>query len=81
METAGSGGRYRLGRLGSVLLLLVPLLGVAAAGPGSAEPQARPADAAATRVADAGTPPRSLGPGAPPPPPPPQFGARPPPHD
>ncbi|MGW2700731.1 hypothetical protein [Streptomyces sp. NPDC001340] len=62
METAGSGGRYRLGRLGSALLLLVPLLGVAAAaGPGSAEPQARPADAAATRVAYAGTRHRSLG--------------------
>jgi Tol biopolymer transport system component len=62
METAGSGGRYRLGRLGSSLLLLVPLLGVAAAaGPGSAEPQARPADAAATRVAYAGTRHRSLG--------------------
>ncbi|MFG2120613.1 hypothetical protein [Streptomyces sp. NPDC048710] len=62
METAGSGGRYRLGRLGSALLLLVPLLGVAAAaGPGSAEPRARPADAAATRVAYAGTRHRSLG--------------------
>ncbi|SOD85956.1 DUF11 domain-containing protein [Streptomyces sp. Ag109_G2-15] len=62
METAGSGGRYRLGRLGSALLLLVPLFGVAAAaGPGSAEPQARPADAAATRVAYAGTRHRSLG--------------------
>ncbi|MGW2746093.1 hypothetical protein [Streptomyces sp. NPDC001450] len=62
METAGSGGRYRLGRLGSALLLLVPLLGVAAAaGPGSAEPQARPAAAAATRVTYAGTRHRSLG--------------------
>ncbi|WP_336110468.1 hypothetical protein [Streptomyces sp. PTD9-10] len=62
METAGSGGRYRLGRLGSALLLLVPLLGVAAAaGPGSAEPRAGAADAAATRVAYAGTRHRSLG--------------------
>ncbi|MCZ0988753.1 hypothetical protein O1M54_29090 [Streptomyces diastatochromogenes] len=62
METAGSGRRYRLGRLGSSLLLLVPLLGVAAAaGPGSAEPQVKAADAAATRVAYAGTRHRSLG--------------------
>ncbi|MDO0934849.1 hypothetical protein QQY66_25405 [Streptomyces sp. DG2A-72] len=63
METAGSGGRYRLGRLGMSLLLLIPLLGVtAAAGPGSAEPRARAAaDAADTRVAYAGTRHRSLG--------------------
>ncbi|BFO14732.1 hypothetical protein SHKM778_11200 [Streptomyces sp. KM77-8] len=42
MESAGSGGRYRLGRLGMSLLLILPLLGVtAAAGPGSAEPGTR----------------------------------------
>ncbi|WP_328502302.1 hypothetical protein OG828_24100 [Streptomyces sp. NBC_00457] len=63
METAGSGGRYRLGRLGMSLLLLIPLLGVAAAaGPGSAEPRAQAAaDAADARVAYAGTRHRSLG--------------------
>ncbi|GAA4947472.1 hypothetical protein GCM10023238_12290 [Streptomyces heliomycini] len=63
METAGSGGRYRLGRLGTSLLLLVPLLGVtAAAGPGSAEPRAAAAaDAAGTRIVYAGTGHRSLG--------------------
>ncbi|MFF0428610.1 hypothetical protein ACFYUJ_29980 [Streptomyces sp. NPDC004520] len=61
METAGPGGRYRLGRLGTSLLLLIPLLGVTAAtGPGSAEPAAA-ADAAETRVAYAGTGHRSLG--------------------
>jgi Tol biopolymer transport system component len=61
METAGPRGRYRLGRLGTALLLLIPLLGVtAAAGPGSAEPAAA-ADAAETRVAYAGTGHRSLG--------------------
>lgn len=63
MESAGPGGRYRLGRLGTSLLLLVPLLGVtAAAGPGSAEPQAKAVAAAAdARVAYAGTRHRSLG--------------------
>lgn len=63
METAGSGGRYRLGRLGMSLLLVVPLLGVTAAdGPGSAEPQVTDAlDTADTRVAYAGTRHRSLG--------------------
>ncbi|MFB9352786.1 hypothetical protein ACFFUA_36240 [Streptomyces heliomycini] len=63
METAGSGGRYRLGRLGTSLLLLVPLLGVTAAGgPGSAEPRAAAAaDAAGTRIVYAGTGHRSLG--------------------
>ncbi|WP_037873413.1 DUF11 domain-containing protein [Streptomyces sp. NRRL S-37] len=63
METAGSGGRYRLGRLGMSLLLVVPLLGVtAAAGPGSADPRpTAAADAAQTRIAYAGTGHRSLG--------------------
>lgn len=66
METAGSGGRYRLGRLGMSLLLLVPLLSVtASAGPGSAGPRVQAVadslDAADTRVAYAGTRHRSLG--------------------
>ncbi|WP_432138310.1 hypothetical protein [Streptomyces sp. bgisy154] len=62
METAGPGGRYRLGRLGLSLLLLLPLLGVtAAAGPGNAGPGVRAADAAGARVAFAGTRHRSLG--------------------
>ncbi|MEV0639422.1 hypothetical protein AB0I77_31705 [Streptomyces sp. NPDC050619] len=63
MGTAGPGGRYRLGRLGTSLLLLIPLLGVtAASGQGSgaaAEPRA--VDAADTRVTYAGTRHRSLG--------------------
>ncbi|MFD6172998.1 hypothetical protein [Streptomyces coeruleorubidus] len=63
MGTAGPGGRYRLGRLGTSLLLLIPMLGVtAASGQGSAEPsRPRVADAADTRVAYAGTRHRSLG--------------------
>ncbi|MFW6720221.1 hypothetical protein ACHZ98_08590 [Streptomyces sp. MAR4 CNY-716] len=66
METAGSGGRYRLGRLGMSLLLLLPLLSLTAgAGPDSAEPQVKAAadtaDSADTRVAYAGTRHRSLG--------------------
>ncbi|MFJ2606593.1 hypothetical protein ACIO13_16690 [Streptomyces sp. NPDC087425] len=62
MGTAGPGGRYRLGRLGTSLLLLIPLLGVsAAAGQGSAVSAPRAADAAETRVAYAGTRHRSLG--------------------
>ncbi|MDN0200542.1 hypothetical protein [Streptomyces sp. S.PNR 29] len=62
MGTAGPGGRYRLGRLGTSLVLLLPLLGVtAASGQGSAEPRPRAADAAGTRVAYAGTRHRSLG--------------------
>ncbi|WP_158973330.1 DUF11 domain-containing protein [Streptomyces griseus] len=62
MGTAGPGGRYRLGRLGTSVLLLIPLLGVtAASGQGSAEPRARVTDAAETRVAYAGTRHRSLG--------------------
>ncbi|MER6086434.1 hypothetical protein [Streptomyces bluensis] len=62
MGTAGPGRRYRLGRLGASLLLLIPLLGVtAASGRGSAESAQRVADAAGTRVAYAGTRHRSLG--------------------
>ncbi|MET7711217.1 hypothetical protein [Streptomyces sp. NPDC005407] len=62
MGTAGLGGRYRLGRLGTSLLLLIPLLGVtAASGQGSADPRPMAADAADTRVAYAGTRHRSLG--------------------
>ncbi|MEU8825097.1 hypothetical protein [Streptomyces sp. NPDC048636] len=62
MVTAGPGGRYRLGRLGASLLLLVPLVVVTAtSGEGSAEPRPRAADAANTRVAYAGTRHRSLG--------------------
>lgn len=63
MESAGSGGRYRLGRLGMSLLLFLPLLGVtAAAGPGNAEPgDTDAADAAQTRITYAGTGHRSLG--------------------
>jgi Tol biopolymer transport system component len=59
---AGRRGRYRLGRLGASLLLLIPLLAVtAASGQGSAEPAPRAADATGTRVAYAGTRHRSLG--------------------
>ncbi|MCX5055562.1 MULTISPECIES: hypothetical protein [unclassified Streptomyces] len=62
MGTADPGGRYRLGRLGTSLLLLIPLLGVtAASGQGSAVSAPRAADAAETRVAYAGTGHRSLG--------------------
>ncbi|MBX9396385.1 DUF11 domain-containing protein [Streptomyces sp. TRM72054] len=62
MGTAGPGGRYRLGRLGTSLLLLIPLLGVtAAAGQGSAESRPRAKAAADTRIAYAGTRHRSLG--------------------
>ena len=63
MRTAGPGGRYRPGRLGASLLLLIPLLAVtAASGQGSAEPRAQAvADAADTRIAYAGTGHRSLG--------------------
>ncbi|MFI1728879.1 hypothetical protein ACH40E_06485 [Streptomyces acidicola] len=64
MRTAGPGGRYRPGRLGLSLLLLVPLLGVtAASGQGGAESATRPAaaDTTDTRIAYAGTRHRSLG--------------------
>ncbi|MGQ4420540.1 TolB family protein, partial [Streptomyces sp. SAS_269] len=62
MGTADPGGRYRLGRLGTSLLLLIPLLGVtAASGQGSAASAPRAADATDTRVAYAGTRHRSLG--------------------
>ncbi|MFE4537996.1 hypothetical protein ACFRKB_23425 [Streptomyces scopuliridis] len=62
MGSAGPGGRYRLGRFGTSLLLLIPLLGVtAASGQGTAESAPRAADAADTRVAYAGTRHRSLG--------------------
>ncbi|MFI9760676.1 hypothetical protein ACIHFB_22325 [Streptomyces sp. NPDC051963] len=64
MGSAGLDGRYRLGRLGASLLLLIPLMAVtAASSPGSAEPRAKAvaADAAETRVAYAGTRHRSLG--------------------
>ncbi|WP_406475481.1 hypothetical protein [Streptomyces sp. NBC_01615] len=62
MGTAGPGERYRLGRLGTSLLLLIPLVGVtAASGQGSAESRPLAADAADTRVAYAGTRHRSLG--------------------
>ncbi|KOX41278.1 DUF11 domain-containing protein, partial [Streptomyces sp. NRRL F-6492] len=63
METAGPGGRHRLGRLGSSLLLLVPLLGATgAAGPGGTGTGPAAADAAdTTRIAYAGTGHRSLG--------------------
>ncbi|MFD4762077.1 hypothetical protein ACFWOJ_25360 [Streptomyces sp. NPDC058439] len=64
MRTAGPGGRYRPGRLGLSLLLLIPLLRVtAASGQGSAEsaPRAAAAGTAGTRIAYAGTRHRSLG--------------------
>ncbi|MGW5371309.1 hypothetical protein ACWER6_24150 [Streptomyces sp. NPDC004009] len=62
MGTADPGGRYRLGRLGTSLLLLIPLLGVtAASGQGTAASAPRAADATDTRVAYAGTRHRSLG--------------------
>ncbi|MEU8629880.1 hypothetical protein [Streptomyces sp. NPDC048669] len=62
MRTAGPGGRFRPGRLGASLLLLIPLLAVTtAAGEGSAESRPQAADAAATRIAYAGTRHRSLG--------------------
>ncbi|WP_328864288.1 hypothetical protein OG892_37830 [Streptomyces sp. NBC_00341] len=62
MRTAGPGGRFRPGRLGASLLLLIPLLAVTtAAGEGSAEPRPQAAEAAATRIAYAGTRHRSLG--------------------
>ncbi|MFD0020581.1 hypothetical protein [Streptomyces sp. NPDC058382] len=62
MRTAGPGGRFRPGRLGASLLLLIPLLVVTtASGEGSAESRPQAADAAATRIAYAGTRHRSLG--------------------
>ncbi|MFI9611269.1 hypothetical protein ACIHCM_06170 [Streptomyces sp. NPDC052023] len=62
MATAGPGGRYRLGRLGTSMLLLIPLLGVtAAAGQNGAESRPRVAAAGDARVAYAGTRHRSLG--------------------
>ncbi|MTE17744.1 hypothetical protein F0L17_01065 [Streptomyces sp. TRM43335] len=62
MGTAGPGGRNRLVRLGTSLLLVVPLLTVTAASEQSgAEPRPRAADAAETRIAYAGTRHRSLG--------------------
>ncbi|WP_432039250.1 hypothetical protein [Streptomyces cucumeris] len=62
MVTADPGGRFRLGRIGASLLLLIPLITVTAtSGEGSAEPRPRAADAANTRVAYAGTRHRSLG--------------------
>ncbi|MFI5866386.1 hypothetical protein [Streptomyces sp. NPDC051546] len=63
METAGPGGRRRLRRLGSALLLLVPLLGATGpAGQGGTASGPGTADAAdTTRIAYAGTGHRSLG--------------------
>lgn len=62
MRTAGPGGRFRPGRLGASLLLLIPLVVVTtASGEGSAEPRPQAADATATRIAYAGTRHRSLG--------------------
>ncbi|RSS34118.1 DUF11 domain-containing protein, partial [Streptomyces sp. WAC08241] len=65
METAGPGGRHRLGRLASSLLLLVPLFGATgAAGPDGTGTGTGPVVAAAadtTRIAYAGTGHRSLG--------------------
>ncbi|CAL9611261.1 hypothetical protein SUDANB106_05649 [Streptomyces sp. enrichment culture] len=70
MGTAASGGRRRLARLGTSLLLMIPLLTVTAAseqdlgqGSGQDGAGARPlsADSAGTRVAYAGTRHRSLG--------------------
>ncbi|MFJ8825933.1 hypothetical protein ACIREE_29715 [Streptomyces sp. NPDC102467] len=61
--TDGSGGlRHRAGRIGTALLLLVPLFAVtAAAGPGDAGTRAVAADTAETRIAYAGTRHHSLG--------------------
>ncbi|MET9442419.1 hypothetical protein [Streptomyces sp. NPDC006610] len=64
--TAGPGGRYdRLGRLGTALLLLIPLVGATAAGgredAASRAPAVGTADAPETRIAYAGTRHRSLG--------------------
>lgn len=61
--TEGPGGRrLRTGRIGSALLLLVPLFAVtAAAGPGAVGTRAVAADAGDTRIAYAGTRHRSLG--------------------
>ncbi|MFE7513957.1 hypothetical protein ACFU8I_22435 [Streptomyces sp. NPDC057540] len=63
MSTGGSGGRrYRWGRAGAPLLLLVPLLAVTAASdPDRAEAGPRAADAGDVRMAFAGTRHRSLG--------------------
>ncbi|GAA2460828.1 hypothetical protein [Streptomyces macrosporus] len=62
MGTAGSGGRNRLARLGTSLLLLIPLLTVTAASEqNSAEARPRVTDTADTRVVYAGTRHRSLG--------------------
>ncbi|CQR61132.1 DUF11 domain-containing protein [Streptomyces leeuwenhoekii] len=62
MGTAAPGGRHRLGRLGTSLLLLVPLLGVtAASGRSDAGPGPSATDVAQTRIAYAGTRHRSLG--------------------
>ncbi|MEV5885782.1 hypothetical protein AB0L74_24210 [Streptomyces sp. NPDC052020] len=62
MGTAGPGGRRRLGRLATSLLLLIPLLGVtAASGRGDPGPQPSAADVTQTRIAYAGTRHRSLG--------------------
>ncbi|WP_416968555.1 hypothetical protein [Streptomyces sp. 4F14] len=61
-STAGPEGRYRLGRIGASLLLLIPLLTLtAASGQGSAEPGAGVTAAGDTRIAYAGTKHRSLG--------------------
>lgn len=64
--SAGSGGRRRPARIGTSLLLLIPLLTVTAAseqdpGQGGGEVRPRSADTAGTRVAYAGTRHRSLG--------------------
>ncbi|AIR98935.1 DUF11 domain-containing protein [Streptomyces glaucescens] len=68
MRSAGPGGRYRPGRLGLAVLLLVPLLAAtAAAGQDDADAPPRVAEAAgtrdtaATRITYAGTRHRSLG--------------------
>ncbi|MEV6308225.1 hypothetical protein AB0M10_06420 [Streptomyces sp. NPDC051840] len=63
MGTAGLGGRHRLGRLGTALLLMVPLVGVtAAAGQDDGDTGSRPKAATTdTRIAYAGTRHRSLG--------------------
>lgn len=61
-STAGPGGRWRPGRIGAALLLLIPLLTLtAASGQGSAEPGVGVTAAGDTRVAYAGTRHRSLG--------------------
>ncbi|MCX3060472.1 hypothetical protein [Streptomyces beihaiensis] len=62
--TAGHGRRHRLGRLGTALLLLVPLLGVTAAASGQGGGGAttsKAADTAGARIVYAGTRHRSLG--------------------